>query len=155
MPFLRQILEGGSGRPLQHDAHHSGTLAFNNLGFTCNKMQQELQMRQARLQVIIVLVFLFSIYHVVCWSGWVLFSNFPHKCPQFCGFQVRPTTPYPSHHPAIQPSSHRAMPAPRRPRRSSAPRGNFGRCRRTSSWLTRPPSCVAWWQIRIHIVSYT
>lgn len=39
-PFLRQILEGRIGRPLQHDAHHSGTLAFNNLGFTCNKMQQ-------------------------------------------------------------------------------------------------------------------
>ena len=57
-PFLRQILEGRIGRPLQHDAHHSGNLGFH-LGFTCNKMQQKLHMRQARTSSI---HFRFSIF---------------------------------------------------------------------------------------------
>ena len=68
-PFLRQILEGRIGRPLQHDAHHSGTLAFN-LGFTCNKMQQKLHMRQARTSSI---HFRFSIFlqQLSCCVEWL------------------------------------------------------------------------------------
>ena len=108
MPFLRQILEGGSGRPLQHDAHHSGTLAFNNLGFTCNKMQQELQMRQARLQVIIVLVFC-SAFIMLCAGVVGCFSvTFRTNALSFVDSKSAPRHT----HPTIQPSSHARSTAP-------------------------------------------